>query len=293
MPFAETTIPLPRILASTLAALSLAAPVPAVAQDGEAPTTATWRLEELHEGFCVQFLVEPDALSDELPERTQAMTAGDVGDELPVPLRTVVAEQPEFAAWVPSRLCLYTFGLIVAGRVRAANQERRKAPMLVFWTVPIRDGAAGSSRRLALGLYANTSRLDDAADAADLELRDVRTTYGPVPVDEEAPETDAQRTTVRLGKTLLTWDGRPASDSAAVSEPEVVRWRSEGDKRPWVDGTLTLTPRVRSGMIGSLKVEGKDDLAKMMRASPIRFVGPGYRGGGGTIEVEARGKGKD
>jgi hypothetical protein len=239
----------------------------------------------------VQFLVEPDELSDELPENTKALTAADVGDELPVALRTVVAEQPEFATWVPSRLCLYSFGLIDAGRARAGNRERRKAPMLVFWTVPVRDGAAGL-RRLALGLYSNTSRLDDAADAADLEIREIRTTFGPVPVDEGGPETDAMRTTLRVGKTQLTWDGRPASDSAAVSEPEVIRWRAEGDKRRWVDGTLTLTPRVRSGMIGSLKVEGKDDLAKMMRASPIRFVGPGYRGGGGTIEVEPPAKGK-
>jgi hypothetical protein len=36
-------------------------------------------------------------------------------------------------------------------------------------------------------------------------------------------------------------------------------------------------------MVGSLKVEGKDDLAKLLKASPIRFVGPVYQGGTGSL----------
>ena len=36
-------------------------------------------------------------------------------------------------------------------------------------------------------------------------------------------------------------------------------------------------------MVGSLQVEGNDDFAKAIKASPIRFVGPALLGGGGEL----------
>jgi hypothetical protein len=36
-------------------------------------------------------------------------------------------------------------------------------------------------------------------------------------------------------------------------------------------------------MVGFLRVEGKDDFAKAIMASPIRFVGPARIGGGGEF----------
>jgi hypothetical protein len=46
---------------------------------------------------------------------------------------------------------------------------------------------------------------------------------------------------------------------------------------------LTLTPEWTKAMVGSLRVEGKDDLAVAIKASPIRFVGPAVVGGGGEL----------
>jgi hypothetical protein len=46
---------------------------------------------------------------------------------------------------------------------------------------------------------------------------------------------------------------------------------------------LVLTPTWSRALVGSLRVEGKGDLAKLLKASPIRFVGPLYRGGGGEL----------
>ena len=39
-------------------------------------------------------------------------------------------------------------------------------------------------------------------------------------------------------------------------------------------------------MVGSLKVDGKDEFAKALKSSPTRFAGPAYHGGGGTISFE-------
>jgi hypothetical protein len=38
-------------------------------------------------------------------------------------------------------------------------------------------------------------------------------------------------------------------------------------------------------MVGSLKVDGKDDFAKALKGSPTRFAGPAYRGGGGVVAL--------
>jgi hypothetical protein len=49
---------------------------------------------------------------------------------------------------------------------------------------------------------------------------------------------------------------------------------------------MRVAPTSSRSMIGSLIVQGDDDLAKALRSSPIRYVGPNYRGGGGELRNE-------
>jgi hypothetical protein len=88
---------------------------------------------------------------------------------------------------------------------------------------------------------------------------------------------------VRVGKTTVTWDGRPARDSAAVAEPVSIGWSKRTLKGDLAEGQVVLTPGHSRAMVGALKVEGKGDLAKALKASPTRFAGPSYSGGGGTV----------
>jgi hypothetical protein len=46
---------------------------------------------------------------------------------------------------------------------------------------------------------------------------------------------------------------------------------------------MTLAPSYSRAMAGALKVDGKDALAKALRASPTRFAGPAYLGGAGSV----------
>jgi hypothetical protein len=39
-------------------------------------------------------------------------------------------------------------------------------------------------------------------------------------------------------------------------------------------------------MVGALRVEGKDDLAKALQASPIRMLGPAFWGGSGEVTFQ-------
>jgi hypothetical protein len=46
-----------------------------------------------------------------------------------------------------------------------------------------------------------------------------------------------------------------------------------------------LSAEVARSMVGALKVEGKDDFAQALKASPTRFAGPAYQGGSGVVRL--------
>jgi hypothetical protein len=261
--------------------LAAAGPTPASAQEDEGKV---WRLDELHQGFCVQFLVEPAAMARQLPQGARTLPADGLAELHPA-LRNEIALQPEFAAWSPSQLCLYYFGRVDAGGMRVGSDNPRKAPLIGIWTVAAEDSASGRRQDIALELFTNSSRLESSGRVAGLDLREVRTTIGVVPEDEEGRPSGEDRYTLRVGKTLITWDGRPAADSAPMPGPTAAAWRAEARRGGWVNGVFTLSARMTGGMIGSLKVEGKDALAVMLKQSPMRFAGPWYHGGGGTLSL--------
>lgn len=256
----------------------------ATAQDAPPEGQHTWNLDELYQGFCVHFLVDAAAVAEDLPTGARIIPAERDGDLHPS-LRSVVSSQPEFAGWAPSRLCLFYFGRIAAEGVRITEESPRKAPMLALWTVAAED-SGGERRDVALEVIVNSSRLERPGREGGLSVIRARTSVGPMPEDEEGRPSLDDRYTVRVGKTMLQWDGRAAGDSVAGSRPVTMQWRAEGRNGGWVDGTLRIAPRLAGSMIGALKVQGKGDLAEFLLRSPTRFVGPGYIGGGGTLALD-------
>jgi hypothetical protein len=266
------------------AALAIAAP-PARAQDsdGKENSGKSWRLDQLRNAFCVRFLVDPAQAERKLPRGIRAVPASQAQDLHPA-LRSVVEAQAEFAAWVPSNLCLYYFGLVEVDGDQVRDRNPSKSPMFGLWTIAAADSLSGKRRDLALEVITNSSRLENSANAGGLEIRSVRSSFGPVPADEEGATRGADRYQIKIGKTQIIWDGRAASDSTEARESFARAWKAEGKRAGWVNGELALTPRWSRAMVGSLKVEGKDDLAKLLKASPIRFVGPVYQGGAGSLQ---------
>jgi hypothetical protein len=99
-----------------------------------------------------------------------------------------------------------------------------------------------------------------------------------------AVDTVADVYSVKIGKTLLVWNGRPARDSTRLTQPVVESWSMVGLRNLGIWQTeLELAPQWSQPLVGSLRVEGKGDLANALKASPIRFVGPLYRGGGAKL----------
>ena len=242
-----------------------------------------WQIEGLRTAFCLQLLIDPRKLDVAIPRAARPLRAGAIEDLDPV-LRTVIADQPEFADWTPSRLCLYYMETVDVGSLRVTERDPGKAPMIGVWALAAADVGGGARKDVVLRLFTNTGRLERAGQVNGLDLRTVRSTVREIDNEDDASAPPIGiRYQVKMGKTLLTWDGRRVSDSTRVGGPMSSEWRADSRRRGPMTARLTLTPEWTKAMAGSLRVEGDDDFAAAIKASPIRFVGPAVQGGGGVL----------
>lgn len=84
---------------------------------------------------------------------------------------------------------------------------------------------------------------------------------------------------------MLVWDGRGGEDTTRLPPAVTWQWQASGSHRRWLTGELRLKPATSAPMVGSLRVEGKDAMARALQASPIRYVGPSYEGGEGELRL--------
>jgi len=266
-------------VAFVLAASTLAA------QQSVPQDQGAYRLEGLRTGFCVQLLLDAETARKALPEGFRPLTATQAGELHPV-VSSVVKGQPEFASWTPSRLCLFAVDTLEAKDFTYTNRKGRKPLLFGVWTA-LAEAATGGRREVALLVLSNNGRLIRSAKAAGAQVDQAKLLVGKVVPSEEdtIPSPAADRFQVSLGKTIVTWDGRAASDSTTTVGQVEVAWTAAPDRRGPVAGRLVLRPQWSRGMVGSLRVIGKDDFAIALKGSPVRFVGPQYERGGGTIQL--------
>jgi len=231
----------------------------------------------------VQLLVDPRNLDVTIPTAARPLRADAIDDLEPV-LRRVISNQPDFASWTPSRLCLYYMETVDVGSLRVSERDLNKAPMIGVWDLAAADAGGGVRRDVVLRLFTNTGRLERAGQVNGLDLRKVRSTVREIDNEDDpsAPPIGIHYQ-LKLGKTLLIWDGRRVSDSIPTNGPLSREWRADSRRRGPMTARLTLTPKWTKAMAGSLRVEGDDDFAEAIKASPIRFVGPAVLGGGGEL----------
>jgi hypothetical protein len=267
-------------LAGLALALSLTGPT-LPAQEDRDKDAVVWRLEGLRSAMCVQLLVDPSIVKGELPSEFRLLGASQSEDLHPA-LRTVVENQPDAGSWAPSSFCLYYLDAIDAGAVRVQTKNQEKITMLGVWTVGAIELSSGSRRDVALELLTNSGRLQQVGGSNGLRLREVSSSVGKVPeaLEDTTNALDDDRYRLKVGKTVIIWDGHPVADSTKVNE--AVSWS-------WVLGStgaeakVTLEGPWRRSLVGSLRIEGKDAFARALKTSPTRFVGPLYHGGEGEL----------
>jgi hypothetical protein len=235
-----------------------------------------WGLQGLRAGYCVRFLVDPEKAARELKEGFLVLPA-DRDESLHPALRQVVQSQPEFASWAPSSICFYYTDAVQVGGRRIVEKNPRIAQMVGIWSLGTVEKGTGARRDIVLDMYASRERLRTAAAANLVPLREAEVGFTP-PNDTSGTEYRQ-----KIGKTQLVWNGRTAGAGTRIESPLVDSWQMAGLKGVTWAAQLALSPNWARPLVGSLRVEGKGDLANALKASPIRFVGPFYHGGGGQL----------
>jgi hypothetical protein len=260
-----------------LAAATLCGASPLMAQTGsEDQPNKVWSLRGLRAEYCVRFLIEPGTAARKLKDGFTLIRA-DQDTGLHSALHHTIQAQPEFAAWAPSRLCFYFTDSLHLDRRRFIERDSRKHQMIGVWTLATRDEKSGTRRDLALDLYASRGTLIRGAEGSGVRLREAESVF----TGWADTTVDVHR--AKFDKTLLIWRGRPAGDSTRVAQPMEEYWSVPGLRTGVWKVRLVMRPQWTRALVGSLTVQGKGDLAKALKASPIRFVGPLYRGGGGEL----------
>ncbi len=252
--------------------------IPAAAQEA-APQNVAWSFANLMNGFCVAFLVDSNDARSLLPDEALPVRASSV-ERLNPALARAIADQPEYAAWIPGQLCVYRFGRAeVNGSELVAKEGEGEAfgwVGLVARATP--DQPQGSF--VATQLFTSDWRAQRASEAGRLQLKQVKMQFG------LAPKSTDDRYVIQLGKTTVIWDGRAGADSLVPSEPEVHHFLREARSGPPSVARFEVRATERRSMIGALIIEGKDRLARALRKSPIRFAGPLLRGGQGSLSFQ-------
>lgn len=239
-----------------------------------------WTLEGLRTGQCVRFLIDPRAAGKYVREGARLLRAEQVQSLHPA-LRSVVESQPEFASWIPSSLCLFYVDAVHLGGRRYGNKDPRKRQMIGAWTLAATEQGSGARRDLVLDFFGTRGDLVRAAQLAKVKFREAQSAVS------KAAGTDNDLHDIRIGKTRLVWNGRAAGDSTRVEHAIEESWLAKGTSGGLWGIRSVLEPTWSRPLVGVLSVEGKDDLAKALKASPTRFVGPVFYGGGGKLRFSS------
>jgi hypothetical protein len=216
------------------------------------------------------------AAREHLRDGTRLLRADQVQALHPA-LLSVVQGQPEFASWIPSSLCLFYVDAVHLGGRRFGQKDPRKRQMIGAWTLAATEQGSGTRRDLVLELFGTGRGVARAAGLGKVKFREAKAALSHV------DSTGNDLHDIRIGKTRLVWNGRAAGDSTRMEQPIRESWVMEGLRGIVWGVSTTITPAWSRPLVGALRVEGKDDLAEALKASPTRFVGPVYYGGGGQL----------
>jgi hypothetical protein len=254
-------------------AVAACVPSPVAAQAVKDQKEAqVWSIPELRTGYCVRFAIEPRAASRELKKAFRLVPASEDRNLNPA-LQQMIQHQPEFASWSPSDLCFYFGDAVQMGTRRVAEKNARNQQMLAVWTIAAQDEKSRRRQDLVLGIFSARSSLRRAAEAAGVRLHEADVAV----VDSADSANDIY--TIKLERTSLIWRGRPTGDSTRMDRVLQESWQVPGMRSGVWSVEFKYQPQWSRALVGSLTVEGKGDLAKALKASPIRFVGPLYQGG--------------
>jgi hypothetical protein len=255
---------------SGLMALCLTVAAPIAAQ-GPA-RGVQWSLKGMQAGFCVQFLVAPDQLVDELAGRIPTPIES-LADRYPV-LARVAAAESTYHGWIPAEYCWFLYrSAVVGGRTTDINDGRQ--PLMVGYLAVAASPLPDSATQVALGMFTNSTALERSMVSNRLQIDLIRYSVGVVPNEEEVPNLALYEAEHR-GATI-DWEGGPGAPRPP--EPRAIRMMGFTVEQSLRGIRGDVTPDSAYVASGNLRVVGKGSLQKMLSGSPIRLLTSYLRGG--------------
>lgn len=239
---------------------------------------AVLQLGESKGSFCIWFLVDPAIAPALAPAGVTFTTAGSAQGLTPF-LARVIQDEPQFGAWIPAAICLGRYGTAAIDGRQVARAKGDASLLVMTRWIAAKDpldvsGTAGMLVELAT---------DNGGIGRPLNEFGVGVDDRSLTILPGGDGTDSE-TTFKIGKTKISWVGHPTGD-ARVGSTRTMSFGYAGMRKSSWRVTEEVAPTETRLMVGALRVEGKDDLAKALKASPIRAVGPLEQGGGATLTL--------
>lgn len=233
---------------------------------------STWHLDDSRGSFCVWYLADPAMAADLAPKGTVFAPAG-AGTALPPPVARLVRDEPQFGSWIPAAICVGLYGTVtVDGEVAARAKGDRPVLVMTHAIAAMAPRGQEGAGYFLLELSTDNGMLARVAEDAGLQVerREVTRVSGREGGDEAWH--------FQVKKAKLLWSGH-ATGEPRVEPTRTMSFGLAGSRTSSWLLTAKFTPDTLRLLVGQLRVEGKDDLAKALKASPIRAVGPLEQGG--------------
>lgn len=254
-----------------LAAFVLALPVGLTAQ-GAKGTGSRWILDDARGSFCVSYLADP-ALAEQLVPKGTELTPASAVTELTPMLARVIRDEPQFATWIPSAICAGFYGAVtIDGEVAARAKGERGILVMTHSVAAKAPRGQQQAGNLLLELSTDNGVVARMAENAGIriERRDAVVT--------PSREGGDDIMTLQVDKAKLVWSGHRTGEPR-VDVTQMMSYGLEGRRNTNYQLVASFAPDTVWAVVGQLRIEGKDDLAKTLKASPIRAVGPIRTGG--------------
>jgi hypothetical protein len=269
----------PRRLAALLALLGIvAAPASAQGRPGGA-AAFSWVVKDLRLAACMDFLIEPSFAEKQVPEEYHLIPAGRFSALSPVLARELTGDSVH-TAWIPASVCVLEGASVTAGDQFVASNKPGESVMVAYWGIAA-TRATGEPRFDQLYVaefWTSDWHIQKPSQDALVHVSTLKRSQ------VKLPESVNDRYELKIGKTVLTWDGQLKRDSTATTGPLAAALLYDGQRGVRFTATVTGQPTWTRNPAGVFRVSGKDDLAKALQASPVRHFGPLFWGGDARVD---------
>lgn len=256
------------------------------AQERTTSDTISWGAEGARAGWCVQFLMEPKEAASDLTRGYRISAARESGTLLPAIAR-LIAEEPTYADWVPSELCLYLADAVTLQNRRYDRGDGGQPIAVLYWGVaaaPDNGADVGPGLVSFRSFGTNSSSVQQKMGNLGIPVDRIQLEVQPM---SDSPDLNY---IIKLsGAQVFYSTGTPRPDSTATASQRTSVGVLNGNNRAIWTARLVWDPQAVGHTSGALRVVGKRGLAKALNRSPIRLVGPAVIGGSGTVTLTRQG----